>query len=482
MVNSRKDFWAGCAVLVLAAVVLTATAAARGEEYDEQYTLFLTGADARPIWPQTIVLARDVVNIQHAQAGLASIATALRRTDVHPPLYFWAVAAWRRCIGGGLFEIRLLSVVFSLGALAAVGAIARRTGIAAAMAMVLTLGCYAFAYTGGIARGFALAQMFTLWGVWSVLAGRRFVAGTLLGAAVATNYLAAFVVAVAAIAASWPRPRNAVRIAAPLLPFVAMAGWFFVAQRGGRDAQFPPFDLWLAVARLAHYEAASLTGGLPLYVTEAARPLVSAILALGLASVAVLVARCRVRAGLLLTACALAPPLGLLVLGAVFGNTPIELRYLSFGTPFVALLIAAARPGPLILAAILTVQAASLAGLVSRPETMQPFAASARAAAAVVGDGAVLLPRGNDGVGIVGAFALSAPGSLPLLIVRPTDTQADIRTRIAPFHRIVLVLLGVDADSRTALPAMTAGLEAPGWRRLASGFNVVAYERTDDAE
>ena len=38
-------------VLLVAALLLTAVAWLRGAEYDEQYTLFLTGGVARPIWP-----------------------------------------------------------------------------------------------------------------------------------------------------------------------------------------------------------------------------------------------------------------------------------------------------------------------------------------------------------------------------------------------------------------------------------------------
>ena len=48
----------------------------------------------------------------------------------------------------------------------------------------------------------------------------------------------------------------------------------------------------------------------------------------------------------MLLAAALVPPVGLLLLGAAFNNTPIELRYLSFGVPFIALLLAwACDPG-----------------------------------------------------------------------------------------------------------------------------------------
>ena len=53
----------------------------------------------------------------------------------------------------------------------------------------------------------------------------------------------------------------------------------------------------------------------------------------------------------------------------------------------------------------------------TRPETMQPARATAIAAASLVGDGVVLLPHGNDGVGIVGAFAVEAPPALRLLVV-----------------------------------------------------------------
>jgi hypothetical protein len=177
-----------------------------------------------------------------------------------------------------------------------------------------------------------------------------------------------------------------------------------------------------------------------------------------------------------------APPLGLIGLGLVFDNTPIELRYLSFATPFVALLVAATRPHRLVLAAVLGVQAASLAGLILRPETMQPARATAMAAAALVADGAVLIPRGNDGVGIVGAFATEAPAGLPMLLIGPNDSPDRIRARIAPFRRIVLVALVQDDASRSVLPAMQAPFGQPDWRETARGFNIIAYQRVSESE
>ena len=482
MVNARQDFYARCGILLLAAIVLTAAAWNRGAEYDEQYTLFVTSGTPRPIWPDAVFTAGDVALVQAGHADLGAIARDLRRTDVHPPLYFWAVAVWRWVAGDGLFAVRLLSVSFSLGALAAVGSIALRCGIPPALAMLLTLGCYGFAYTGVIARGFALAQMLTLLGVASVISGRRLLAGALLGAAVMTNYLAGFVAAAVFLYAA-----PCLALIAGSIPAVSLSAWFFIAQRGSRGGQFPPFELLPALGRLARYGAANLTGGLALYVPEAARPIAAGVLACGLLGLAALgirrwnrIATAPMRR--LLAAAALGPPLGVLALGVIFDNTPIELRYLSFATPFVALLVAAARPGRIVLAAILAVQAAAIAGLILRPETMQPAREAANAAATLAQEGVVLVPRGNDGIGIVGAFASEAPPALLLLAIGPDETPDGIRGRVAPFRRVVLALLAQDAASQAAIPRMRAAFMHPGWREVGIGLNVIAYQRSADGD
>ena len=183
--------------LLAAALLLTAVAWLRGAEYDEQYTLFLTGVVARPAWPAGVITAGEVRDLQAAHAGLGAIARDLRRTDVHPPLYFWAVAEWRRLVGNSLFAARMASVLFSVVTLSLVAAIARSGGIPVVPAVLLTVGCYGFAYTGAIARGFALAQMLSVAGIAVLLgaerrASRMLAAGALLGAATFANYLAVF--------------------------------------------------------------------------------------------------------------------------------------------------------------------------------------------------------------------------------------------------------------------------------------------------
>jgi hypothetical protein len=543
-------------VLLLAGIVLTAAADLRGAEYDEQYTLFLTAGTPRPNWPEDVIAAGDVVALQSGAWSAAAIARDLRRTDVHPPLYFWAAAAWRTVMGDGLFTTRLLSVAFSLGALSLVGVIAQRVAAPAVLAMLLTLGCYGFAYTGSVARGFALAQLLTLGGIACSLSGwsrrpaaRGVLAGVLLGAATLANYLAIFVATaviggIAMGSAGRPesgtarcRTRNARTeprrrgqdagrpqdtanhsaegslhnmiprdstlrppglqsvlpysgcLAAGFILVLPAAGWFYLGQRGSRDGQFPPFDLLPALRRLATYAAANVLGGLPLYFEDPWRRPVGACLT-GMLVILVTLAAIRWRriaapaSRRLLLLCAAAPPIGLLILGIAFDNTPIELRYLAFATPFVGLLLAGAigsldrRLAHIVGGAVLATQTLALAGLMQRPETMQPARTVARSAAELAGDGPVLLPFGNDGVGIVGAFAREAPPALPLLVIRRDTTPRAIRARLASYHRVTLARLEQDTDSRATVEQLTAFFHNGCWRRVADRSNVTSYERT----
>nr|WP_294564750.1 hypothetical protein [uncultured Rhodopila sp.] len=513
-------------VLLLGAAVLTAAAWLRGAEYDEQYTLFLTAGAARPDWPETAFPAGLIAAAQAGHADWAAIARDLRATDVHPPLYFWAVSVWREAFGPGLFAARLFSVLCGVVSLGLTGRIARQCGIRPAVAMLVTLSCYGFVYANAIARGFAAAEMLTLAGVTLLLGRRPVPAGVMLGAACGCNYLAVFVAAAAmASARAW-------RAVPAAVPFLALDAWFFAAQHGARPDQFPPFALWPSLLRLAEYQAAAMFGGLPLYVDGWLRVVVGAAVGLVAAGLAAGIAAARPWTGgsgvRLVLAAAAAPPAGLLLLGAVFDNTPIELRYLSFGLPFAGLLVAfglsgdltgashsSSWPGlsgppvparaatggpdmpghdgkrtpgrnvrqrslrqPNIIAPLLlllaTLQTASIAGLLFAPRTMQPARAAAAEAARLAGGGIVLLPRGNDGVGIAGAFGIEAPAALSLLLVRRDDPAAG---RVVSWRRAVVVTLAQDRDSAATLPALRATLAAANWRWVATGSNVEVYER-----
>jgi hypothetical protein len=468
----------------LAALVLTACAWLRGAEYDEQYTLFLTAGTPRPDWPKTVFPAGMVAAVQTGHASLAGIARDLRSTDVHPPVYFWAVSLWREAFGPGLLTARLLSALCGLASLALIGVIGRHCGVSPSTPMLLTLGSYGFVYTNAIARGFAPAQTLTLCGVVLLLGRRRWLAGACLGAACCCNYLAVFVAAAVIIAA------GAWCAALAAIPFLALDAWFFAAQHGARPGQFPPFSVWRSVSELGKFQTAAVFGGLPLYVDGVGRIAVGAVVGLVCLWLVLCVVRARPScAGLavrVVLAGSVATPIGLLLLGAVFDNTPIELRYFSFGLPFVALLVAwaAGRSGGKggrrhIIPLVLGIQTASIAGLLFSPRTMQPYRAAATEAVRLAGDGIVLLPRGNDGVGIVGAFGIEAPPALPILLLRPTDP---IAARVAPYHRVLLAVLARDRDSAATIAVARATLGPPHWRRVAIGSDVEAYERTGAGE
>jgi hypothetical protein len=187
---------------------------------------------------------------------------------------------------------------------------------------------------------------------------------------------------------------------------------------------------------------------------------------------------------MLLTLGVLAPPGGLLLLGLASNSTPIELRYLAFATPFAGLLFAGALASLQrrwclgVGGALLAVQAAALLGLMTRQETMQPAHATAIAAAGLADGGVVLLPRGNDGVGVVGAFVNEAPDRLRLSIAQQTDTQQQLDAHISGADRVVLALIGVDVESRATSAMLRAGFSAdPCWRPAGIGFNVLAFDR-----
>ena len=147
---------------------------------------------------------------------------------------------------------------------------------------------------------------------------------------------------------------------------------------------------------------------------------------------------------------ALAPPLGLLALGCVFNNTPIEIRYLAYATPFTALLLAQAlRRHPVLQTFLLFTESFAIIGLAFAPATMQPQARAARQAAALANPATLtLLPYGNDGVGIPGPFIASSPDNMRLALITPHHLPP-----LQNQQQITLVTLTIDNASRATTTA-----------------------------
>lgn len=238
-----------------------------------------------------------------------------------------------------------------------------------------------------------------------------------------------------------------------------------------------------ALGRLARYGVASVFGGLPLYVPAPLDTPVAIATSLRAVVIVVRIACwCPPNPRWPLPLAALAQPPGLLALGLVFDNTPIELRYLTFALPFAMIALAGGLSGfPRLAALTLATQAVSIVGLALAPATMQPARQAAAEVARLAEPGTViLLPRGDDGVGVPGAFTLYTRPDARLLLVHPDDTVATIDTRPGDTRHVMIVALTQDGASRAITPTLKH--LAAGWERIGTGSWASAYRRVSAPE
>ncbi len=454
--------------LIFATFLLAFIAHARAPEYDEAYSMFLTAGDPRPAWPTGVFHPADVASFYRGTAPPAVIAQSLRKLDVHPPLYFWALEYWRRLFGPGWFTARLLSVAFTTFALSALAWLAAMAEVPVITTLAIAVLTYGFAYTGIVARGFALGQLFNVFGAACLFYAARknrliaaVLGGLAFGAAGFTNYLAVFTALAGLFWLLLQSPRRLAGVAAlGFAAFLPADYYFYAAQKSSRIGQFTRFSWPHALVTLAKDSGATLFGGLPVYAGWLA-PLVTLALLVLLAVCLRPLLKTRTPATSLFALGALAPPLGLLALCCVFNNTPIEIRYLAYATPFTALLLAQAlRHRPILQTFLLLAESFAIIGLAFAPATMQPQARAARQAAALANPATLtLLPYGNDGVGIPGPFIASSPATLRLALITPHHLPP-----LQNQQQITLVTLTIDNASRaTTTAALTYFASHPCW-------------------
>jgi hypothetical protein len=485
------------ATLILACALLIFIAHHRPPEYDEAYSIFLTAGDPRPAWPTSIFTPAQVQNRFTGTSSLAGIARNLRTLDVHPPLYFWALEYWRRIVGPSWFSARLLSVLFATASLGLLALIARAEKIPVIPTILICLLSYGFAYTSCVARGFALAQLLNLLGLALILETRHgrarpghpqlfcFLSGLAFSAASFTNDLAIFT-ALGTLATETIKPRHpsgafptALRAAGTFRPFAREGGhprlpyfllglatflpaglYFFSAQHASRPGQFTEFSLPHALALLAKDQAAALYGGLPLYAGPFA-PIIFAGLAI--LSLFIIIAFIKRPSHTLFIAAA--TPAGLLALGLIFRNTPIEIRYCAFSLPYLALALSQALPSTT-RSILITTQVLAIAGLALAPATMQPQGLAARA---IPVNAVAIIPIGNDGVGIPGPFIAAAASSQKIQIIPGTTLPP-----LAANQRYSLAALAIDNESNAALPTIISELSS-ACRQISATRLVLTY-------
>jgi hypothetical protein len=282
------------------------------------------------------------------------------------------------------------------------------------------------------------------WGAGRHPLPTAFAAGVAFGAASFTNYLAIFMALSSLAYAAIRHPGRAAAAALGLSLFLPADDYMYTAQAASRAGQFAPATP-MAIITLARDSGAALFGGLPLYAGAAA-PLVAVALAVLLGGAARSAGRrTGARSGLLLDATA-ATPAGLLALGLIFHTTPLEIRYLAFSLPPAALLLSPAAPAWRTV--VLAGQAAAVAGLAFAPQTMQPQQRAAAASRAFSRENPlILLPYGNDGVGIPAQFMQGAAPDARVVLLRGQlpDLSAE--------PHILLATIAIDARSRAQTAA-----------------------------
>jgi hypothetical protein len=308
-----------------------------------------------------------------------------------------------------------------------------------------------------------------LWGGSGWGAGRHptptaFAAGLCFGAASFTNYLAIFMALATLACTAIRHPSRAATAALGLSLFLPADYYMYAAQAASRAGQFAPATP-AAIITLARDAGAALFGGLPLYAGAAA-PLIAAALAVLLCGAA-RSAACGTgaRTGLLLAATA-ATPAGLLALGLIFHTTPIEIRYLAFSLPPAALLLSTAAPHWR--TALLAAQAAAVAGLAFAPQTMQPQQRAATATRAFSRENPlILVPYGNDGVGIPAQFMQGAAPAARVVLLRGhlPDLSAE--------PHILLATIAIDAISRAETAAAAQKFAADPCYRITSRTSLI---------
>jgi hypothetical protein len=192
--SSRKTAPSGLserriAAVIIACAALLACIHLRNASiwYDEAITLLTTSGHAQVDWSLGVMQF-------HPTANLGKILLDLRNQDVHPPLYFWALAIWRVLFGASLEVARSFSACFVFATLALLFRVAQQLGVRPAWVPVALYATSSagtwYAYD---ARPYAMATFLIVLTQFLAYRKSRW-AGVCATAGVATHYFAALCV------------------------------------------------------------------------------------------------------------------------------------------------------------------------------------------------------------------------------------------------------------------------------------------------
>jgi len=258
-------FAATCAVL---ATALTLTLAWQSPiTLDEAASLRVTGIEKRPLESVESHTAGEWVELITTPSDAGETIRRMREEDVHPPLYFIALAGYRHVFGSHVFVTRMLSVVGGLlliyGAWRLMRDVAPRYAVAATGLLALS---NVFISQAANLRAYSFAMAFV---VLAAVAARRCAhsddrsaivpaakAGLWAGLAFTGHYFSIFCTGPLLAWATWRRIlradyRSGAAALGSFVPFFAFSAWVVSAQLGSRPDQLTGLDLGVLAVWLA---------------------------------------------------------------------------------------------------------------------------------------------------------------------------------------------------------------------------------------
>jgi uncharacterized membrane protein len=345
--------------LVVATEVRIVGIYSRGIWDDEAISLLETAGNALPSWPRKPTPAGVAKRFYEGVPPIKSVVEDLRRTDIHPPVYYVLLSLWRRLWGFSIETARMFSLLCSLASILGVYLLLQRGG---ARRPLLALFLYSIAasavFFGSISRSYAFGTMLIVGAALAAfLATERaregrirtilaLTAATAAGLALQTNYLTLFpcgVLLVWMAARLWRRFRILAVGSVLLAVLIGGVGWpVLLGQLSARPDQSVGFPGWRLEAMAIAQRNADLLWSPPLTTPLVSRGILSLLGILLLTSLYDLVRNRRsIDRGfwILVLGLAVAPSIGVAALDFIFDKRLSgDILYIGLAAPFLAIL------------------------------------------------------------------------------------------------------------------------------------------------
>ena len=164
----RKDLLALAVLILITVMVRIPGVFNRAIWYDEAITLLETAGNANPTWSAHPTPAATQKELLVGSPTFAEVAAGLRETDVHPPVFYWMMSAWRQAAGESIESARFFSVFWSTATVIVLFLLLRASDFSRPFwpCLVFSLSSGAVHY-GHEARNYALGMFFIIFASFS---------------------------------------------------------------------------------------------------------------------------------------------------------------------------------------------------------------------------------------------------------------------------------------------------------------------------